>query len=113
MQAALGLLKSSPTTRTRILSELNGACALRTAHACVVAVMQRVVWQMMHSDIVPDLCRGPVRQGIQFDQPEMCIPFEFFCFAACGRLIAADARHPGVQFRYFSLERINLSNLAT
>src|SRR5579862_9367032 len=80
--------------------------------AGIILIMQRVIRNVALMDIVPDLLRSPIHNGIDFYQPKLCVPFNFLCVRASRSLIATNTRNPRAQPRQLSPQWFNLAQFA-
>ena len=95
MQSAFGFLKWLPAPGARIFTGVHGRGAVRAANTGVAAIVERVVWHVMLSDVLPDVRVGPCRQGIELHQLKLVVPLHQTGMGAGWRLIPADAGDPG------------------
>ena len=101
MQPALGLGFARPTAGalvavvSAIRAGSDGLGAGPAADAGVALVVQRVVGDALFEQARPDALLGGVRQGADLHQMELAVPGDDRLLGADGRLVAADAAHPG------------------
>src|ERR1700720_3466190 len=81
-------------------------------NAGVTAFMQHVVRDVMLANILPDLLRTPVDDGINLHQLKFFVPLHFPCARPRRGLVATDARDPSAQFAELSPERLDLAKIA-
>src|SRR5215469_6926500 len=112
MQSAFGFSSPGPTTGTRVFARANGTSAMSAANARVVEIMQRVVRNTVLVNVVPNVLIRPVSNRIDFDEPELPIPFNLFRGSPEYSLIATDRRDPGSQFCELLFQRLNLAQSA-
>src|SRR5215472_10581497 len=97
MKAAFGLLCAGPPSGAGIFTRAHGPCAMRAADTGVIEVMQRIVWNVVGVDVIPDILRSPIGDWVDLDEPEFAIPFDLFCGCTERGLIAANGSNPGTQ----------------
>ena len=111
VDSTLGLLLALPTTGTLILVLLDGLSRVVVTNALVPAVEQFVVWHVVLLDILLDLVKGPVGQGVDLDETSL-IDFNDVEVATLAALATAATSEDGmdVQFPVGTLGRFNLGN---
>src|SRR5690348_1881435 len=82
------------------------------ADARIILVMQRVIGDVVGANVVPDLCRSPIRERIEFNESEFLIPMHFGRSSAHRRLLAANRRDPCVEAGELLAQRIDLAQVA-
>ena len=70
---------------------------MRASDAGIMAVVQRVVREIVFADVLPDSVVSPVCQGIDLQQVKLFIPLYFAGAGTSGSLIATDGRSPRPQ----------------
>src|SRR5215813_875936 len=97
MQAAFARLGAlpPPAAGAPALTRLDGACAGCAAYARELAIVQRVVGQALHADVLPDFRFAPIEKRADLVQTVLGIPLDRLTVGAPGRLLAAHARDPG------------------
>lgn len=78
-----------------VLARHDRTSAMRASDAGVVLIVKWIVRNLMGMEIAPDLLVGPIGDGVDLDQPELCIPFNLAGTGASGGLLATDAADPG------------------
>ena len=111
VDSTLGLLLALPTTGTLILVLLDGLSRVVVTNALVPAVEQFVVWHVVLLDILLDLVKGPVGQGVDLDQASF-VDLDDVQVTTLATLAAAAASEDGVdiQFTVSPLGRLDLGD---
>src|SRR5687768_3846661 len=95
MQSTFGLTEILPSARPRIFSSKHRSRAMRAADAGIIAIVEGIVRHVMDSNVGPDIVGAPLRQRIEFHQPELVIPFHQTGVRPIRALLASNARDPG------------------
>ncbi|MNN79812.1 hypothetical protein D3C81_1964880 [compost metagenome] len=77
-----------------------------------IAVMQRVIYDIVLTDIVPDILGRPAGDRIELDETELIVVFDFFGICTGWRLIPADSCNPGIILRQNPGKRLYLADRA-
>ena len=78
----------------------------------VVAVMERIIGNLVLADVIPYLLGGPIHDGVDLHQIKLSIPLNFSRLGPNQGLIAADAGNPGLKFPQLSPQRLNFAQFA-
>src|SRR4051794_10806474 len=109
---ALGLCDARPAAIARRAARPNRLRAVRAADRRVAVIMERVVREVVLTDVVPDVALGPVRDWIQLPKIEFLVPAELRSFGSGGGVSAADASDPAVYGRKRPPHRLDLAQAA-
>ena len=85
---------------------------MRAAQAGIIAVMQRVVRNVVLADVLPYCFGCPVGERVYFHQLEFRIPLNFLSMGAVRRLISANGGNPGLQLGQLSAQGFDLPKIA-
>src|SRR5882724_6116635 len=96
MDAALELVRSRPPSRTFVLTDEDGTRAWHAADRRIARVVQRVVGNLVHVDVGLDPLRVPVHDWLDLPDAVALRPLDALGVGASQRLLAPDARDPGV-----------------
>src|ERR1700724_2639225 len=80
--------------------------------ARIIAVVQRIVEDVMFVDIIPHHLLRPIRQRIDLYQLKVLIPLNFLGARARLGLLSSDGCHPGAKSCQLVPQGLDLSNLA-
>src|SRR5436190_16959047 len=92
VDAALGLVLSCPAAIAAFARLGAGGAPNR----CITAVVERVVWEVVAVDVVPQVPLGPVRERVDLPDPALGVLLQLWRRSPGGRLLAADPSDPGV-----------------
>src|ERR1700680_863592 len=112
VQSTLRLPEVCPTAGARILARVDCAGAVRASQAGIVAVMAKVVRNLLLCAVLPYCFRCPVGERVYFHQLEFRIPFNFLSMCAVRRLISANGGNPGLQLNQISAQGLGLPKIA-
>src|SRR5439155_26856980 len=112
VQAALDLFLACPASRTGVLTRHHGPRAVRAADRRVVAVVKRVVGDVVLVDKGPDPLQRPVRERVRLHHAELRVPLDLLGVRPGRRLVAAHAGDPGVHLAERARERLDLADRA-
>ncbi len=112
MQSAFCFFLSGPTSCTRIFTWHNFARALLAANARIVLIMQRIINNIILTDVIPYIFRCPVSDWIEFYKSEFCIVLNFFGICARRGLIAANTGNPSLIFGQNISQRLYFADVA-
>lgn len=73
MQSTFRFFRTGPSSGTRIFTRHNSTGALLAADAREIAVMERIIYNIIFADVIPYILSRPVRNRIKFDQSEFII----------------------------------------
>ena len=95
MNSAFGFLEAKPTPVPFLRTLRDRAGARHTAQTGVAMIVQRVVREVVFSQIVPDVLAGPGRKRVQFDDLVGLVPVDDAGEGPSEGLVATDACDPG------------------
>ena len=78
----------------------------------VAVIVERVVREVVLTDVVPDVALGPVRERVQLPEVEALVPAELRRLGAAAGVLAADAGDPAVYGREGPAHRLDLADAA-
>src|SRR3954453_18541909 len=108
VQSAFGLVGARPAARAAV-ARLR---ARRAPDRGIAAVVQRVVGEVALVDPPPEVLLGPVDERVVLPHRALLVPLDRLGVRAGRRLLAADARDPGVRAGERALERADLRGTA-
>ena len=85
---------------------------MSAADAGIVAIVQQIVRNSVLTNVLPDLLRAPVDNGVDLHQAKFCIPFNFAGTGAERGLIPANAGHPRAQLCELPAQRFDFPQIA-
>src|SRR3989442_9209778 len=112
VDAALELVRAGPAPRTLVLVLLDGTRARNAADGRIARVVQRVVGDLVHDDVGLQTLRIPVDDWMDLPDAVPFGPLDTLSIRPRQRLLAADARNPGVVGSQRTLERLDLADVA-
>src|SRR4051794_19525330 len=112
MDAALQLVGACPTACALLLVGCDRPRARDAADRAEADVVQRVVGNLVHGDVRPDALLVPVRERMQLPDLVALRPLYFRRRRSAGRLVAADARDPGLVWGERLEQRLDLADVA-
>ena len=112
VQSTLGLPEVCPTAGARIFARVDCAGAMRASQAGIIAVMQRVVRNVVLADVLPYCFGCPVGERVYFHQLEFRIPLNFLSVCAVRRLISANGGNPGFELGQLAAQGFDLPKIA-
>src|SRR4029453_4022836 len=112
MDAALELVGAGPAACALLLVGCDGTRARDAADRAKADVVQRVVRNLVHGDVGPDALLVPVSKRMQLPDLVALRPLYFGGRCPAGRLVAADARDPGLVGLERLEQRLDLSHVA-
>src|SRR5438045_5823867 len=111
MDAALELVGAGPPARALFLVGTDRPRARDAADRPVAGVMQRVVRDLIDLNVGPNSLFVPVCQRMELPDTVALRPFQLRSPAPARRLIAPDARDPGVVGLEDAQQRLDLPDL--
>src|SRR5690606_14298412 len=97
VQTAFLLGRTAPAARSLVFAKHHGSRAGPAADACVALIVQRIIWNVLLRNQLPDVFLGPIGQGADLHQGELFVPaHDRYACPVAGPLIAPDATHPGL-----------------
>ena len=112
VKTAFFLCPSPPSTCARVLPCQNRSGARNTANAGIPLLVQRVVGEMVLTNVRPHVGAGPRRERIDFHQAESLIAFQHPRTEAIGRLIPPNRRDPRLETGQRRPQRKDLADFA-
>src|ERR1051326_9194984 len=112
MDAALELVGAGPAAGALLLLRSRRPGAGDAADRAVADLVQRVVRDLVDVDVRPDALLVPVGEGMQLPDAVALGPLNLRGLRTARRLIAADARDPGVVGREGLEQRLYLADVA-
>src|SRR5436309_2603874 len=112
MDAALELVGAGPPARALFFVGADRSGARNAADRAVADVVQRVVRNLIHLNVGPNSLFVPLCQRMELPNTVALGPFELRRAGPARRLIAPDARDPGVVGLEDAEERLDLPDLA-
>src|SRR5437660_2959834 len=112
VNAAFELLGAGPPARSLALPRLHGPRARDAPDRRVPDVVKRVVRNLVDVDVGLDALRVPVDERLDLPDAVALRPLDLLRVRARRRLLAPDARDPGVVAGESSLERLDLADVA-
>src|SRR4029077_14654307 len=82
------------------------------SYARVIAVVQRVIRDVVLANVMPNLLGRPVRDRVDLHELELRVPLHFAGRGSCGGLIPADCCDPRPQLGEFLFKRFYFSEAA-
>src|SRR6478672_13932005 len=110
MESALGLAKARPSSGASIFSGINRARAMCATDAGVIAVMERVVRNIILHHITPHHFASPISQRADLHQTEFRVPIYFANRSALSGLSAANRGDPGIKRRQLPPQWLDLAD---
>jgi len=112
VNAALGLVLALPTTRTLILTLADWDSRVPITNRLVPPIEKNIVGDVVLLDIVLDLVKGPVHEGVDLDNLALLVKLDDANLATLTTLRPAPAgKHSGnLQFGIGTLQWLNLGD---
>ena len=67
---------------------------MNAANAGIIAVVQRIVGDVVFADVTPHHLPSPIRDRVNLNQLKLRVPFQFVSLSSRGGLISADRGDP-------------------
>ena len=112
MNPALELVGAGPPARALLFVLGDRPGAGNAADRAVARLVQRVVGNLVHLDVRPDALLVPVRERMHLPDVVALRPLELRRLGPARRLVAADARDPGVVGIERREQRLDFADLA-
>src|SRR5687767_4251304 len=102
----VGRVLPPPSSRSRIFTRRNRPRARRASDAGISSIMQFVIGYIIFLDVVPDLLKTPVSQGVDLYYSSVgAVNFDLSCRCPGRDLIPSEACDPAIEFHKRSVER--------
>src|SRR6188508_1970242 len=111
VKPALQLVRAGPAACPFLLVGRDGPGAGDAADRTISGLVQRVVGNLVHLDVGPDLLLVPVGERVELPDTVALRPLELRGLGAARRLIAPDARDPGVVGLEGGQQRLDLPDV--
>ena len=108
---ALELVRAGPAARPLLLVRRDRPGAGNAADRAVARLVERVVGNLVHLDVGPDALLVPVGERVHLPDAVPLRPLELRRLGAARRLVAADARDPGVVRLERREQRLDLADV--
>src|SRR3954469_3078665 len=109
---ALGLCGARPAAVAQVAARADRLRAVGAADRRIAAIVERVVREVVLTDVVPDVALGPVRERVQLPEVEPLVPAELRRFGTSAGVCPTDAGGPAVYGRKGLAHRLDLADAA-
>src|SRR3954447_5585483 len=107
---ALGLCGARPAAVAQVAARPDRLGAVGATDRRVAAIVERVVREVVLTDVVPDVSLGPVRKRVQLPEVEALVPAELRRLGTGAGVCPADAGDPAVYGRESAPHRLDLAD---
>src|SRR3954452_16004442 len=96
---ALGLCGARPAAVAQVAARPDRLRAVGAADRRIAAIVERVVREVVLTDVVPDVALGPIGERVQLPEVEALVPAELRRLGTAAGVCPADAGGPAVYGR--------------